>query len=430
MQLTLQSRVTKSATLAINEEVAALRAAGEDIIHLGFGEAGLPPHPLLMDALAKGAPRNFYPSTAGSASTREAIARFFTTQRDLPTKPEQIVTAPGSKALLFALMDATQGAVVLTRPSWVSYGAQAALLGRDIIWVDAPKNEGGFPDPAALERELAAAVAHGSSPAVLVTTLPDNPTGSLPARETVEAVAEIVRTYNLLHISDEIYRELVHDSSSQVVSPAEILPENVVVTGGLSKSLALGGWRTGYMRVPDSPQGAQIANSVVAIGSEIWSAMPAPVEPAVEVGVSENPEIIERIAASVRVHGSVARAVYGIFTELGITCRAPQGGFYLYPDFGPHSAILRAKGIETSEDLAHYLLREHSVATLPGTAFGDLPERLCLRIATSMLYGVTPEEKLAALESPTASTPVIEANLRRIRSAFEALLDPESTPTK
>lgn len=426
MQLTFQSRVTKSATLAINEEVAALRASGEDIIHLGFGEAGLPPHPLLMEALARGASRNFYPSTAGSASTREAIAEFFSRQRRLPTKAEQIVTAPGSKALLFALMDATKGAVVLTRPSWVSYGAQAALLGRDVIWVDAPADQGGFPDPDQLESKLIQATDSGIIPAILITTLPDNPTGSVPAPQTVHAVAKLVRKYNLLHISDEIYRELLHDPTMPIVSPADVLPDNVVVTGGLSKSLALGGWRTGYMRVPDSSFGARLAASVVAIGSEIWSAMPAPVEPAVEIGVSDNPEIQQRIADSAALHGTVARAVYQIFCDLGVACRAPEGGFYLYPDFGRYRDTLLSKGVTTSSELAHHLLRNHKVATLPGSAFGDKPENLCLRIATSMLYGSTPEEKLAALAAPGQPTPVIRSNLARIRAAFSALLSPDA----
>ncbi|WP_182049112.1 pyridoxal phosphate-dependent aminotransferase [Changpingibacter yushuensis] len=423
MQLASHFRITKSATLAINEEVSALRAAGEHVIHLGFGEAGLPPHPLLVNALQAGASLNHYPSTAGARSTRQAIASFFSRDRGLPTEPEQIVTAPGSKALIYALMQATDGAVVLTRPSWVSYGAQAALLGREVIWVDAPVNEGGFPEPDALASALEDATAAGLNPRLIVTTLPDNPSGCAPLPETVRRVAALVERYDLLHVSDEIYRELIHDPDLDVLSPADVSPDHVFVTGGLSKSLALGGWRTGFLRVPATEFGSIVRDAVVAIGSEIWSAMPAPVEPALELGVSGTPQIQERIVESRRLHGLVVNSVYDILVDLGVRCRKPVGGFYLYPDFGPHREVLGTKGILTSDDLAESLLRSYHVAALPGTAFGDHPENLCLRMATSMLYGATPEEKIAALDAADPlSSPVISTNLKQLREALTALL--------
>ncbi len=99
-----------------------------------------------------------------------------------------MLLAPGSKALLFGLLAALPGDVVLPRPSWVSYAAQAALVGKNVIGVPVPPEAGGVPDPEQLEARLSDAVARGGRPGVLVVTLPDNPTGTVAAPELVARV--------------------------------------------------------------------------------------------------------------------------------------------------------------------------------------------------------------------------------------------------
>jgi hypothetical protein len=92
------------------------------------------------------------------------------------------------------------------------------------------------------------------------------------------------------------------------------------------------------------------------------------------------------VRRSARVHGQAAARLYETLVRLGVPCPRPAGGFYLYPDFAPWRAALRRLGVSTSQELAHYVLDEWDVATLPGTAFGEQPEALRLRLATSMLY--------------------------------------------
>src|SRR5690606_19511295 len=115
--------VAPSATLAINERVQARRAAGQQVLHLGFGEAGLPVLPSVARVLAEAAPLTGYPPVAGTRSARAAAAGWFA-RRGVATDPDQIVLAPGSKALLSAILTALPGDVVLPVPSWVSYAAQ------------------------------------------------------------------------------------------------------------------------------------------------------------------------------------------------------------------------------------------------------------------------------------------------------------------
>ena len=156
MRTELAFAVEPSATLAANERIRARIAAGAPVLHLAFGEAGLPVHSALADVLARAAPVNAYGPVAGSPAARQAAAGYFE-RRGLPTGQEQIVFAPGSKARLFALLSILPGDVVLPRPSWVSYAAQAALAGKRVWHAPIGAEAGGLPDPAALEQVLAEA---------------------------------------------------------------------------------------------------------------------------------------------------------------------------------------------------------------------------------------------------------------------------------
>jgi aspartate/methionine/tyrosine aminotransferase len=152
-------RPPPSPTLATNERVQARIAAGAPVLHLAFGEAGLPVLPSVAERLGAAAGANGYGPVAGSPAVREAVAGYFE-RRGLPTSADRVLVAPGSKALLYALLTVLPGDVVLPRPSWVSYAAQAALAGKRVIDVPIAEEAGGVPDPdalrAALPRHIAA----------------------------------------------------------------------------------------------------------------------------------------------------------------------------------------------------------------------------------------------------------------------------------
>jgi aspartate aminotransferase len=408
----IDAGVPPSATLAANERVQAKLAAGEDVLHLAFGEAGLPVLPAVAERLAEGAGRNGYGPVAGSAAAREAAAGYFA-RRGLPTDPAQIVFAPGSKPLLFALLQALPGDVVLPAPSWVSYAAQAAIAGNRVIGVPIGAEAGGVPDPAALPGALHAARGNGLQPGVLVLTLPDNPTGTVAPPELVREVAEIAEAEDLLVVCDEIYRDLAYEPE-RFRSPAELLPARTFLTTGLSKSMALGGWRIGLVRLPDGPLGQDAGAALGGLASEVWSALAAPMQHAAEYVLSEPPEIVEHVAASRRLHRAVSEAAYAVVTGAGARCRPPGAAFYLYPE-------LERPGFATGAALAEYLLEERHVAVLPGEAFGDDPAALRFRMATSLLYGDTVEQRREALASddPTA-LPWIAHALERMRVGLGA----------
>lgn len=413
--------VAPSATLAINERVQARRAAGQQVLHLGFGEAGLPVLPSVARVLAEAAPLTGYPPVAGTRSARAAAAGWFA-RRGVATDPDQIVLAPGSKALLSAILTALPGDVVLPVPSWVSYAAQAALAGKHVVGVPVPAAAGGVPDPDLLDEALHRARSAGRAPGVLVVTLPDNPTGTLAGEDLVRRVCAVAADHDLTIVSDEIYRDLCW-APRPVTSPATVAPERTVVTSGLSKSMALGGWRIGFARFPASDAGERARTAVVGLASEVWSGLAAPMQEVAAHVLEEPPEVRAHVEAGRRLHQRLTTAVHEAVVAAGARCRPPQGAFYLYPDLETARGRLAGRGIASGEQLAAHLLEDHGVGVLPGAAFGDDARALRLRLATSMLLGRTDAERWTALHHPDPlALPWIAEDVARLRDVLGRLL--------
>ncbi|MCW2916158.1 MAG: aminotransferase class [Actinomycetia bacterium] len=418
----LRPRPGVSATLAVNEAIERKRRAGVQVLPLGFGEAGLPVHPALERELAAAAGRNAYGPVAGASGLRSAAAGYWGRRR-LETDPDLVVCGPGSKPLLFALLLAIGGDVAMPRPSWVSYAAQARLTGAEPVFVPTLPGEGGVPDPELLAAAVIRARSRGRDLRAVVITLPDNPTGTVARPETVQRLCAVAREHDLVIVSDEIYRDLVHDPATAVVSPAEFAPERTVVTTALSKSLALGGWRIGVARLPDGPLGRVLRADLLAVASEIWSSPSGPIQQAAAYAFAEPPELVKQVARSRRLHATVARAVADRFRAAGAATPDPQAAFYVYPDFEPLRAQLhRGHQVRTGADLGELLLERYGVGVLPGSSFGEPGAALRLRVATSLLYGERNEERQAALTAADPlALPWIAAALARISDVLTDL---------
>ena len=207
-----------SATLAANEALESRRQRGEPVLPLAFGESGLPVHPLLTAELADTAGLGAYGPVAGTERLREAAAGYWS-RRSLPTDPGAVVAGPGSKALLFGTLLALGTDIAVPRPSWVSYAAQATLIGAAPHFVPAVPGEGGICDAAALEAAVRASRAAGRPIGAVLVTMPDNPTGRLASPAAVRELCAAAERNDLVIISDEIYRDLVHDPSTPVPQP-------------------------------------------------------------------------------------------------------------------------------------------------------------------------------------------------------------------
>lgn len=420
--------VTVSATLAVNEALAEKRRQGVRVLPLGFGEAGLPVHPVMRDRLTAGNGANAYGPVAGSAALREAAAGYWE-RRGLPTDPGLVVAGPGSKPLLYSLLLEIGGDTAIAAPSWVSYAAQCRLVGQRPVMVPTATGEGGVPQPDLLHAAVTAAREQGRTVNAVIVTVPDNPTGTVAGADTVRRLCEVARELDLVVISDEIYRDLVHPAApgeepAEVHSPAEYAPERTVISTGLSKNLALGGWRIGVVRLPDSEIGHRLRGGLLGVASEIWSSPAAPVQEAAAHAFTEPAELLDHVDRSRRLHGIVAGAVTEAFVRAGATVAAPRAAFYLYPDFEPARERLAAlHGVATGPDLTGLLLERFGMGVLPAAEFGEGAEALRMRVATSLLYGDTEERRYAALAATDPlALPWIRAHLDRLDEVLGALL--------
>ncbi len=391
--------LTTSATLSMNEAVAKRRATGRETIHLGFGEASFPLHPLLATALAEAAKKTAYAPVLGIPELRQAIAKYLARKRGLAFSSDQIIVAPGSKPLLYALLQVLEGDLLLPVPSWVSYAPQASLAGRIVIGVETDSVDCHRLTPHALSQAMLQARKDGANPRILIVNTPSNPTGSMFERTDVEALALWAREEGITIISDEIYAELAHGWREHI-SPASFYPEGSIVTGGLSKAFSAGGWRLGYAALPPTPESTMAIIALRGLASEIWSSSATPVQEAAIVAYSQDESIEQYVHQSALVHGYLADRLYKSLADLDVPCPRPAGGFYLYPDFSRWRSSLATMGITTGSELVHYLLEEWDIATLPGSAFGEPLESLRLRLSTSLLC--LPVHTSSPLERETA----------------------------
>jgi aspartate aminotransferase len=205
--------------LAAAEALDQRRHVGLPVLALAFGESGLLVHPALKLKLAAAAGYNAYGAVAGDADLRRAVAGYWQ-RRGITADPDLVVCGPGSKPLLFALLLALGGDVVLPRPSWVSYAMQARLAHVRPLFVATRPGEGGVPDPDELTTAVTLARSQGRHVRSVIVTVPDNPTGTLPTPQTVRRLCQAARDLDLTIISDEIYRDLVFAPGVDFPSPS------------------------------------------------------------------------------------------------------------------------------------------------------------------------------------------------------------------
>jgi aspartate aminotransferase len=362
-----------SATLAINERTRALAAQGRNVYRLGFGQSPFPVPGRVVDALRQHAAAKDYDPTRGLPELRDAVAGWHR-RRGVEASGDDVLIGPGSKELMFLVQLARSSELLLPSPSWVSYEPQAGVLGLPVTWIPTSAERRWSLEPDALDRACAA---RGARPQLLILNCPSNPTGATLREPELTALAEVARRHGLLVLSDEIYGELDHTGSH--VSLARYYPEGTVVTGGLSKWCGAGGWRLGAAVFPRSLR--WLLDAVASLASETYSTAAAPIQRAAITAFSGGEDLDQYLVRSRRVLAGLGQAVTRGLIGRGVDVVAPDGGFYLFPDFGRHRQRLKERGITTSPELCERLLDETGVALLPGEPFGRPADELTARLS-------------------------------------------------
>jgi aspartate aminotransferase len=374
MQPNFLRTVEKSQTLLLNEQSRRLQQEGRNIYKFGFGQSPFPPPPAVVDRLKSAAHLKDYSPVQGIAELREAVAGFHRQVDGVEADAADILIAPGSKILLFAVLAAfTKADVLVPAPSWVSYIPQAQLAGHRVIKIPTTQNERWRVTPALLERAVKSKL-DAAVPSILILNYPGNPDGLTYSSAELAGLAEIVRRHNVLVLSDEIYGLLNHAGNHESI--ARHCPGHTIITSGLSKWMGAGGWRLGVAILPKTLGGA-FRETLLGIASETYSCATLPVQMAACEAYRSPEAVSDFLKHQRRILSALGNAGCARLKQAGMGVCEPQGGFYLFLDFSG----LRGKNFLTSQALCEKLLAEAGVALLPGTAFGMEPGHLSARLA-------------------------------------------------
>ncbi|WP_136068860.1 pyridoxal phosphate-dependent aminotransferase [Modicisalibacter radicis] len=399
-----------SDTLLINEQSRLLEASGQRIYKFGFGQSPFPVFAPAVATLAAHAAQKAYLPVQGLPALRERVAAFHGVVDQTPWEAERVLVGPGSKLLLFALIKSLPAAdILIPAPAWVSYAPQARMAGQHAVRLEATWDERWQVTPETLERHCRE---RPERLKVLIHNAPGNPTGLAPDADTQQRLADVARRHGVLVLADEIYGLLHHRGAYRAF--ARDYPEGTVTTGGLSKWCGAGGWRLGVMHAPAS-LGDELFQRLLGVASETWSSVASPIQQAAMTAYTPGPELDAYLQRQRAVLAEIGGWCAARLNAAGVRTHAPDGGFYLFPDFAMHRRRLASRGIATSRELTRRLLDEAGVALLPGSAFGCPPEQLTVRLAYVDFEG----GELLATSGEVLGSPT----LRQTREGIEAIVD-------
>ena len=404
----------ESATLAINETAKRLRREGEPIVHFGFGQSPFAVHKSLQEALKAASFHKEYLPTLGLLELREAICQFYKTYYHYDFSPNCVLIGPGSKELIFQTLFVLEGPLLIPAPSWVSYGPQAHIRGKEVVPIRTKKQNGY--KLTSTELQEACQAQDVSRQKILIINSPNNPTGAVYSESELKALSAVCREEGVIVISDEIY-SLVNFEDPFLPGFAAHYPEGTIITSGLSKGHSAGGYRLGFLAVPQNMEG--VIRALGALVSETFSAVSAPTQYAAIAAFQGDKEELEYVRQCTRIHKACGMYLYQRLIQMGAGCLPPQGAFYLFPDFHRFGKKLRARHIHTAKDFCNRLLKEKGVATLPADDFYCLEDVIACRIATVDYDG--PAVFQASLGYSSLGNPFVEEHCPNLKIGADRL---------
>ncbi|MEU8952833.1 aminotransferase class I/II-fold pyridoxal phosphate-dependent enzyme [Streptomyces sp. NPDC048518] len=385
-------------------------------------EPGLPVLPEVAAAAAAVTGRSAAEPPGGGPALLDAASGYWD-RRGLPVERDHIAAAPGAPPLLLALGAALGGDVLLPRPCPAWWEPQARLLGNAVYHVPTPAECGGVPDPYALLETVRRVRAEGGRPRLLVLSVADDPTATVPPPEVLHEAVEAAADEGLHVVSDETWRDTLHHPHDTVlVGPAEMDHERVTVLCDLAGSLLPPALPAAVARFPATAAGAALRARTLDVLTALGATLAAPAAAAAAYALDEPDEVTGRLTAAVRLHARVAAAAHRALLGAGVLARPPQAGRHLYADLGPLRSVLAARGVGDAQDLEDFLTARLGMPAPGGHRFGDDIDALRVRLSTGPLLGATEAERLASLAAPEPlELPHVQRSLSTLAAAFDDL---------
>lgn len=365
-----------SATIAMSQKSAELRAQGVDVINLSVGEPDFPTPDHIKQAAKEAIDRNFtfYTPVAGYLSLRKAISDKLASENNATFAPEQIVVGNGAKQALCNVILSTINPgdeVIIPTPAWVSYVEMVKLAEGTPVTVPTGLDTDFKITPAQLE----AAITERSR--ILLLCSPSNPTGAVYSSAELQALVDVlVKHPDILVLADEIYEHILYGATTRSLASFPEMDGRVAVINGVSKAYAMTGWRIGYVAAP-----LWLAKAVNKLQGQYSSNASSIAQKAAEAAYTGSQECVEEMRVAFERRRNL---VVELARQIpGLKINEPQGAFYLFPDVTAYlGKRFGDKVIATAADLALYLLEEGHVATVAGDAF-CAPGYIRLSYATS-----------------------------------------------
>lgn len=351
--------------LVLNNKLCQMQSEGHTVHHFAFGQSPFPVVEAARLALARNAGEKAYLPVQGILPLRKAVCEFHKKfdQLGADLDPEFVIVGPGTKELIFLVMNAFGGDIFLLYPRWIAYEPQARLSRHEPINIYTRYEDEWMPTPDILENAF-----HKSKSEckLLILCNPDNPTGTSYRSDVIKAFVPVLRKHNVIVIADEIYGRLAFEKHESI---AKFYPEGTILSSGLSKWAGAGGWRLGYHIYP--PSLSLLYNAVVSSASQTYSCASAPVQCAALTCLQVSDETLSYMRHTKRIMIAVANYCYDRLIQLGIKVLKPKGGFYMYPDFEIIRSELEKRGVTSCQEMCDILFQESAVALMPWDTYDN-----------------------------------------------------------
>lgn len=314
-----------------------------------FGQSPFPVPRLVQGALIKNAYKGEYAAVSGIPELRNAISKYNRHYFGIDVSPDRIFVGPGTKELIFNLLEILHGTVILPTPAWLGYLPQIKFLKKNYHMLPTRANKKIAPHDL---RKLALRLQDRQK--ILILNNPHNPTGMLYDKSELKVIADVCRELNIAVISDEIYAQTTYDFS-KFVSMGKIYPEGTFVTNGLSKSHAAGGYRLGYVIMPQHVM--DLKTQFKKILATEYTSVTTPIQHAAIAGFKISIEMEEYFEVTRNIHHIMGDYTYHALSSIdGVKATKPESTFYLLADFNGFSSVLQEAKITTSQKLSETLI--------------------------------------------------------------------------
>jgi aspartate aminotransferase len=351
-------KLSESITMAITALANELKRGGRDILSFSAGEPDFDTPQAIKDEAIRAINSGFtkYTAVDGIPDLKDAIVKKLKRDNGLTYEPKHVIASNGAKHSLFNLFQSIINdgdEVIIPSPYWVTYPELVEYSGGKVVEIET-KDESGF---KITPQQLREAITEKTK--MLVLTSPSNPTGAVYSKSELEALSEVLKGTNIFVASDEMYEKLVYDGTfTSVASISDDMFQRTITINGLSKSVAMTGWRFGYLATPNM----ELITAMKNLQSQSTSNINSITQKASIVGLS--PEIdseVEKMVVAFKERRDYA--VEAINNIKGISVVKPDGAFYLFVNISE----VEKDSMKFSKDL----LEKKGVAVVPGIGFGS-----------------------------------------------------------